>query len=162
MRIPRYFQIGVGNRDYHHLTQKAGGRPSLPQDKPFGPQGKPALPSTTATAKGSARWPPSGASIFAEFLCHGCPSRLRVKSRDLRGRRGCVHDNPSEVQRRFFRELARASYAFPALDTMNPKPEMEACGQESFAALGGPWCITVAIRAAKMETPVEEHMEETK
>jgi len=39
---------------------------------------------------------------------------------------------------------------------------MEACGQESLAALGGPWCITVPMQAAKMETPAEEHMEETK
>ena len=80
----------------------------------------------------------------------------------LQGRKGAFMTIPSEVQRRFFRELARASYAFPALDRTNPKPEMEACGQESFVALGGPWCITVPMRAAKMETPAEEHMEETK
>ena len=31
-----------------------------------------------------------------------------------------------------------------------------------FPVLIGPWCITVPVRAAKMEAPAEEHMEETK
>ena len=52
------------------------------------------VPESTARPKGSARRPPSGTSIFTESLRHGCPSRLRVKSRDPQAATGTEFRSP--------------------------------------------------------------------
>jgi hypothetical protein len=117
-----------------------------------------AIPPCRINCKGARL----GETAAERYRVSSCNLYVAAEAVTYKAEEGAFMTIPSEVQRRFFRQLARASHAFPALDTTNPKPEMEACGQESFAALGGPWCIRVPIRAAKMETPAEEHMEETK
>lgn len=36
---------------------------------------------------------------------------------------------------------------------VNPKPQMEACGQEFFAAPAVRWCISIPTRAVKTKIP---------